>query len=418
MKKPILKSIRYFLPLLVIYIILILVFSKESFSGDEDRHMSYAQNIVQGFYADTDNPSLRNGPGYPLGMSVFVLAKAPYIVIKLANAVFLLLAVVFFYKTLSIYLSAKKAIILSYVFGLYPPILKWIIYMHSETLALFLVCGFLYFFLKLHKNEANKKRNLSLAAIFLGTLALTKVIFAYAIIALFIFYLFVFIFKRSKKAKNSLLVLGIGFLFCIPYLGYTYAVTGEKFLWGTQGGEILYWRSTPFENEYGNWISADVVLGKEKGDYHTTSSIIKNHGAFVESLQEYSFLEQDALYKKKAIENMKTYPKKYLQNTVASAFRLFFNYPYSYTNQKPSSFFYILPNMFLVVLIVTTLFLGCKNLSLISFEIRFIALTGAIFIGGLILLDGRVRHLIPAIPLLLFIIAVINDKFVTVSIKK
>lgn len=417
MTKTTFRNKLVFLPLLVVYIIMTLIFSKESFIGDEDRHLSYAQNLTEGFYTDVENPSLRIGPGYPLFMSVFVLAKAPNIVIKLANSVLLILAVIFLFKTLSFYVSEKTAIILSFVYGLYPPILKWNIYMHSETLALLLVCGFLYFFISLHRDVINRKRNLLLAAVFLGLLALTKVIFTYAIIALFMIYLLVFIIEKSKKAKNSLFVLALAFLFCIPYLGYTYAVTGKKFLWGTQGGEILYWRSTPFEGEYGDWISAGVVLGKDKGDYHTTSEIIKNHHAFVDSVQAFSFVEQDILYKEKAIENMKAYPIKYVQNTMASAFRLFSNTPYSYTNQKTSSFFYILPNMILLVLIITTLFLGFKKLSLIAFEIRFIALASAIFIGGLILLDGRVRNMIPAIPLLLFVIAVIKNQFLSVTIK-
>ena len=40
----------------------------------------------------------------------------------------------------------------------------------------------------------------------------------------------------------------------------------------------------------------------------------------------------------------------------------------------------------------------------IPFEIRFIGLAALIFIGGLTLLDGRVRHLLPILPLLLFFI--------------
>ncbi len=418
MTSPIIKHIRYLFPLLVLYIVLIFIFSKDSFFADEDRHLNYAQNILQGFYTDAENPSFRNGPGYPLVISTFLLLKASPLVIKLVNALFLFGAVIFFFKTLSIYLSHRRALLGSYLLGVYPPILKWIIYMHSEALALLLICGFLYFFIQLNQSTKHKKRNTIYSILCLGFLSLTKVIFSYAIIVMFVFYLIAFAFKKSHKIKNALLVLGVSFLFCLPYLGHTYAVTGKKFLWGTQGGEILYWRTTPFEGEYGDWISSDVVLGEEQGEYHSTNTIRKNHEQFIKSLHEYSFVEQDELYKKKAIENIKAHPKKYVQNTVASAFRLFFNYPYSYTNQKPTSFFYILPNMFMVVLIITALFLGLRNLNYVSFEIRFFALLKCIFVGGLILLDGRVRHLIPAIPLFLFMIAIVHDKFVTISIKK
>lgn len=418
MKSLNIKHIRYLFPLLVLYIFLIFIFSENSFFADEDRHFNYAQNILQGFYTDADNPSFRNGPGYPLVISIFMLIKVSPLVIKLANAFFLFGAVLFFFKTLSIFVSRKKAMFGAYLLGLYPPILKWIIYMHSEALALLLICGFLYFFILLNKSTENQKRNIVYSILFLGFLTLTKVIFSYALVPMFIFYLIAFVLKKSRKVKNALLVLGVSFLFSVPYLGHTYTVTGKKFLWGTQGGEILYWRTTPFEGEYGDWISSDVVLGKEKGEYHTTETVTKNHEEFVKSIQSHSFVEQDELYKKKAIENIKAHPKKYMQNTVASAFRLFFNYPYSYTNQKPTSFFYILPNMFLVVFILTALILGLKNLHFITFEIRFIALLAGIFIGGLILLDGRVRHLIPSIPLLLFFVITICNKFVAISLKK
>ncbi len=410
------SSVLPFLPLMVLYIAIVLVFSSAGLEGDEDRHIRYATNLTHGYYTDAVNPEIGNGPGYPLVIAPLVLAKAPYITIKLLNVLFFIMAVVFFFKTVSFYLGRKKSVALGYLFGLYPASIKWMVFIYSESFALFLACGFLYYFLKVHKSTEKKYVNVTLSATFLGILALTKVIFGYVIIAVALFYLIVYAFKRSKKVQFSLMVLAVGFLFCIPYLGYTYYLSGKAMYWGTGGGEILYWRSSPFSNEYGDWISSDVVLGKNEGDYFDTSTIFKNHGAFIQSLEPYSFVQRDSLYQEKAIENIKQYPLKFIQNTGASALRLFFNYPYSYTQQKISSYFYILPNIFLTVFLLLSLFLAIRNPMSIPFEIRFIGLTALIFIGGLTLLDGRVRHLLPILPLLMVCIVFICKRPIKSSI--
>lgn len=415
-KKSLLRSILPFLPLLLFYIVVVLTFSKNEFFADETRHMAYATNLTHGYYTDAANPIIGNGPGYPIIIAPLVYINAPYIAIKLLNVLFFMMAVVFFFKTVSFYLGRKKAIAISYIFGLYPAVLKWMLYIHSESFALFLACGFLYYFLEVHRSTDKKYINLALSAIFLVTLALTKVIFGYVIIAVGLFYLVLYTFQRSKKIQFNLMVLAIGFLLCIPYLGYTYYLTGKVMCWGTNGGDILYWRSTPFENEYGDWINSDVALGKSEGDYFDSSMIVKNHGTFIQSLEPYTGLQRDSIFKKTAIENMKQYPKKYLQNTGASLSRLFFNYPLSYTQQKTSTYFYIIPNIFLVVFLVLSIILGVRNPRGIPLEIWFIGFFTLVFIMSLTLLDGRVRHLIPILPLILLFIIYVQAKLVTIKI--
>lgn len=411
----VLKNKLTFFPLLLIYAIVILAFSSSELTGDEPRHISYATNLSNGFFADADNPSLRIGPAYPIVILVPVILNASYDFIRFLNVPFLLIAVVFLYKTLRFYVKPKTAVVLAYIFGLYPPILKYISYIYTEAFALLLICGFLYYFVRLTKEESSGKKHRIIAASFLGLLVLTKVIFGYVLLAAMLFYLALFLFKKSKQKRNALFVLVVGFMFAIPYLVYTYSVTEKLFLWGTQGGEILYWRSTPFEKEFGNWISIDDVLESRTSEKYKNTKIYENHGAFVQSVVPLSYLERDAMFKAKAIENMKKHPVKYAKNTFANVLRLFFNYPYSYTPQKLSSYVYIIPNIFLMVFMLLGLYLGIKNRKLISFEIRFLTLISFVFIGGLALLDGRVRHLIPIIPLSIFIIAVLCNQFVRIN---
>lgn len=416
MRKSLLKSILPFLPLLLVYLALVALFSHDELIADEGRHMEYAINLTNGFYSDTENPSLRNGPGYPLLILPFVLINAPYIIFKLLNSLLLFIAAVFFFKTIVNYVNPRKAILLTYLFGLYPPFLKWLNYIHSETFSILLVCGFMYFFLRLNKQSSNKFLNMLLSASFLGILALTKVMFGYVLIVMTIIFVAVYFLKKSEKIKHTLIVIVGGFLFCIPYLFYTYSLTGKTLYWGTHSGEILYWRSTPFENEYGEWISSGVILGKVKDERLDNPAIIKNHRAFIESLEVYSHIERDSIYKKRAIENIKKYPIKYFQNTAANTLRLFFNYPFSYTPQKLTTFFYIVPNTFLFVLLLWSIYLAIRNLRLIPFEIRVIMLMSLIFFCGLVFSIGRVRHLLPIIPIFLLFIIFLNKKLVRIKI--
>ena len=73
-----------FLPFLIIYIIVILIFAKTEFTGDEDRYIMYAKNLTHGFYTlPSPYLDLGNGPGYSMLLTPFVALKLPLIFIKL-----------------------------------------------------------------------------------------------------------------------------------------------------------------------------------------------------------------------------------------------------------------------------------------------------------------------------------------------
>ncbi|TMM58216.1 hypothetical protein FEE95_01965 [Maribacter algarum] len=416
-KKIGLKHLIPFLPLLALYVVLILVFSPDQLVGDEGRYMYYANNIIEGFYADTSDPWIRNGPGYPLAITLPVLLKTPFLLIRLLNVVFLAMALLLFYQLLAMFIKTPRIVIaICYLLGLYPPLARSVTGILSESFSIFLMCGFLFFFVKLCTHQFKQGRNLFLSGLFLGVLALTKVIFGYVILLGILGCLVTFIFNTSKKIKLSLFTFILSFLFCIPYLAYTQHVTGKKFLWGTHSGEMLYWRSTPFENEYGDWVSADIITGKSESNYIDTESLVANHGEFIKSLEPYSAIERDSIYKEKAIENIKNHPTKFAKNTVASGFRLFYNYPYTHMPLKVSTYFYLLPNTFLIVFLLITSFLVFTNIKVVPFEIYILGFLSIVLMGGLTLLDGRVRHLLPIIPILIFLIAYTLNRFLQVKI--
>ena len=102
---------------------------------------------------------------------------------------------------------------------------------------------------------------------------------------------------------------------------------------------------------------------------------------------------------------------EYLKNTGASALRLFFEYPISYKTQSMKTYLYLLPNIFLVVFLILAAYVSLRKIRLIPMDIRFIAIISLFYIGILILLTGRVRHLLPIVPLLVFYISFILERF-------
>ena len=398
------KRYLSFLPLLIYYIVAIALFSDTVLEGDEIRHMNYAHNLIEGEYTNPINPELINGPGYPLVLAAGVLAGVSNWTMCLINSVFLILAVIYFYKTLKLFFDPKQAQILSYILGLYPPLIRWSPFLYSEAFAVFLVCGFLYYFMKSQHQAKSRRLYILLSALFLGGVALTKVIFGYVLLFTLLIFLVTYLVTRTPKALNILFVLIGAFVVCLPYLGYTYTLTKEFPYWGSGGGEILYWRASPYPDEYGDWISSDIALSDTQNDFYNTDAIILNHKAFLQSIDTLPHIAKDAAYTEKAIEFMREYPGKYVKNTVSSSVRLFFNYPYSYTQQKLTSYFYFIPNGMLLFLLLLSTIIAILRYKEISISLYSVAIIMFLALAGLIAGNGMARYLLPVIPLMLLFI--------------
>lgn len=376
--------------------------------GDELRYVRYAENLTEGFYTNPDNPDLSNGPGYPLVLLPFVALDVNLLIPNILNGIFVFLGILFFYKSLRLYLKPKIALISSFVLGLYPPLLHFMPDLLSESLSFFLVNRFIFHFCSLNLKK-NTLKNGVLASVFLGFLILTKVIFFHVVAVSIILLVLMSVFKKSKRPKWSLLILTGAVLFTTPFLIYAYQVTGKPFYLGTRGGELLYHRSTPFENEYGNWFSADRILGvRSEGDseeYKRLEKLRLNHGEFYLQLQPLSNMERDSALKVKAIENMKKYPMKYIKNTLAGTGRLFFNIPNSYKNQGLQTYGYLIPNGLILVFLVLIARTAIVERRQIPFEIKAVLIFVLIYGFGIILLLGKPRYFIMMVPgLILFLV--------------
>jgi len=397
MNNRVVKEKTRFLPLLVLYILVVLLASTNSFESDQARYIGFANNLSQGYYSPPDDIELGNGPGYPLVLVPFVLFKAPWLAAKILNALFLFGAVLYFYYTLRLYISEDYALCLSYLLGLYPPFLRHLHLLVAETLAIFLVCGFLFHFCRTQQRNEKYWPQVPVAAAYLGYLALSKVFFGYAILVALLLSLILYLWKKGDALKKTVLVDLFALCFCLPYLSYTYSLTGKVFYWGTYGGSSLYWMTTPFERELGDWQgnAFDQLQEREWG----AQELVINHGEFFKEISNLNEVERDGRLKAKAFEHIVQYPLKFAANWFANVGRLLFNYPYSYVDQQLPTYFYILPNMFIVTLSLLCIYPSYVVRKKVHYEIFALLLFALISFGGSSLLSAYARQFIPLVPI-------------------
>lgn len=398
-------------PLLIVYIILCVLKQKNVLIGDEDDYVLFADNLLEGFYANPQHEYsfLWNGPGYPIFLTILRYLSLPLIVPKLFNSIFIYFGIVFFYKALSLFISSRKSFIISILLGLYYPFLvEAIPKLLTEALSFFLICYFLYnTTLYLDKGLDKYKWKGSIA---LGYLILTKIFFAYVVITILIAMIpFIFFARNKQSAKKYFIILIIGFCFTIPYLTYTYSITNKLFYFGNSGGMSLYWMSTSHENEFGDWHSFETLQNKPQ--------LYKNHSQFLNLIKNLPPVEKDIALKNKAIENIKNNKYKFFKNWQSNLGRLFFNYPYSIPTSSNSVLYLFIPNSIIAVLLVVSFVLSIKNYRKLKSSIYFFAIFTVIYLGGISLLSCYPRFLYIILPVILIWISYSMQEFLIIKIK-
>src|SRR5213595_1445136 len=101
-----------FSPFLIFFIVYVLIFVTDGHSGDEPRYLTYANNLIHGYYSPPD-VDLRNGPGYPIILVPFLALNLPLYFMTILNAVFHYLSIILLFKALQQVVSFKKALIVS-----------------------------------------------------------------------------------------------------------------------------------------------------------------------------------------------------------------------------------------------------------------------------------------------------------------
>ncbi|MFH1371012.1 MAG: hypothetical protein ABII09_06975 [Planctomycetota bacterium] len=394
------KAFFKLLPLLVLYFGVFLFFANRSLDfGDESRYAMYAENLTKGFYAPTDTLFLWNGPGYPLLLTPFAFFYVPWIYAKMLNPVFFFLAVCFFYSAVRSFAYERPALFFTYLFGLYPPFYAELWMLLTESFTLMLVTLFALLILKWFQTA--KLRFMFSATIVCGFVALTKVFFGYVITAVLMLSLVLACWNRT--ARKALPIYALALLLCVPYLAYTYHLTGKLFYWSTAGGELVYWLYSPYPDECGSWKS-DVDVA--------TDPALANHRPFYKEIEGLNFVQRDERFKKKALENIISNPRQVVLNYAANLGRLFLNFPFSFKYQHPRTLFYIVPNCLLLAAIIFSLYPLIKHRSILPGYIIHACVVSVVYIGGHSLVAAMSRFLCTILPFVFLVIVYVATNLI------
>jgi hypothetical protein len=374
--------------LLLLYTGLQLAFPDSGFKSDSGRYVKFATNLSRGFYSPADAPDLTNGPGYPLVLAPIALMGLPWSVASALNVLFMLGAVAYTFAALRLYLDESRALLGAAFVGLYPPALPYMLVVSAEPISLFLVAGFAYHLCRAQRGKA--RVHLAASAGFLAYLALTKVFFGYVAATMLIGSAFAFAWRRDSPSRRTLAVAAGALLMCAPWLAYTYSLTGRVFYWGSTGGGTLYWMSSPFPQEYGDWY----------GDsrFEEAPEVRERHRELLDAIEGLSPVEQEARFTRQALANIRAHPAKYSRNWLLNVTRLLFNYPYSYTRQKPTTFLYLLPNIVLVGAGIAAAFVWTRRWRKVPPEIWTLGFLSLVSLGGSSLVSSGARQFLVLVP--------------------
>lgn len=394
-----------FCPFLFYYAYYIVKNKWPSLYGDEIRYVDFAHNLIHGFYSPfPQHINLWNGPGYPLILVPFIAFKIPVIYITLLNALYQYLAVVLLYKALRLVANNKIALLFSLLLAIYPNSLSILPILYTEAFTCLLVSSFIYA-VTLYAIKGNTKY-LVTAGFVLGYLTLTKIIFGYVLIICLLACLIAILFKAKKSYYlQSSKILLIAFAVTVPYLIYTYHITGKAFYWGNSGGMSLYWMSTPYENEYGDWKVPELTNNQYPTLFKSAEVIAilkKNHAKELSFILKHNEIEQDELFKQKALDNIKKNPSKFIGNYYYNFSRMLFNFPYSYAYQDGAIVGNILTGSLILWASVIGIIATWINRRSITFPVKLMLLITGVYLLLSGALSAYPRQLDIMMPVLLF----------------
>lgn len=250
------------------------------------------------------------------------------------------------------------------------------------------------------------------ASVYLGFLALTKVVFGYVVVALLVLAvcarLVPGLYRRIVRRGSVEFVCVLAFLCCVPYLVYTYAATSKVFYWGTNSGENLYWMSVTGPKMWGSWMGPQTA--------REAPGLSRAQRGFLEHAQSLNAVERDEVYKREFTERLVANPQVYLRNWISNVARLLFNYPYSQRQQSLFTYGYLAPNMLLVFLLIASVYCAIRQARDLDGELLVTGLVCLLYAGLMSIVSVTSRHLIVVMPFGVLWLAYIFSRFVRVRI--
>ena len=377
---------------LVVYGTYAIFLSDSRLVGDEARYLDGAAALLGGHFVSPENPEIINGPGYPVLLAPMVSLGFSLEAMRAANAVLMALASWFSYRATAPYAGRQWALGVALAVAFHPMMLRSAPHVLSEGLATFCIAGFGWAATTLLRRDQPGKVLPVVCVLALAWLVLTRVLFGYVLVAMILAVLACAAILRRMTSvwRRAFVVLVLAFAACVPYLAYTYQLTGQVFKWSTNGGELLYWATSTNPGERGNWFSERHVFSQPE--------LARNHAEFFRNLQPLPALEREAAFRMRAMENIQANPVGVLGNWVANVNRLFFGFPRSFHLEEALTTLKVLVQIPILLLGVLALFCMAKWPRQIQPEIWLLSGLTIVYLGLSSVLPALPRYFVVVLP--------------------
>ena len=304
-------------------------------------------------------------------LSFFNFENQNFVLLVLfSQAILASISIVIFYKLNKFFFSQKISIYSSLLFSFFPLYLYATGQISSISLTIFLAIYFYYFFFKIKRDK--KYIDILLYSLIGGLLILVRREFI-AIIILSSFYLFFFCKVPFKKV---LLIFLISSITISPYLIRNYIIF-DKIIIYTGFGYNLWKGNNPNSK----------VEGSE--------FINENFQILIDKIPKDKFyrINEDKIYIKESIKNIKEDPKKYFFLYVKKALSYFF---IDIESTRPNYYnpFHYIPNLLLAITSLIGIFLSDKKSS--SFNYLILILSFYLFVFPIFAIQPRYKiYIIP-----------------------
>ncbi len=373
---------------LVLHIVNALVFDRPDMIWDEARYSWFANNMTQGFYTTAEKADIINGPGYPLVLAPLMALHVPLLGQRMVNALFLAFAAWFTFRAVLPYAGRRWALGVALILVFHPALVRRVPWLMTEALTCCCIAGFAWAFSAALRSEKWRWGTIVTAAAAFGYLTLTRVFFGNVIMAMLFFLTLMLLWKSQReKVLRAIVVMGLSFVICIPWLAFTHAKTGNLLCWSTNGGELLYWATSTQNGENGHWFSDDDV---KKMPEH----IANGHRDFYLKNYYLPIPQREEAFKQQAMANLRANPQGALSNWLCNWSRLAFGFPRSHQAEELRSNVLIASNGPILILVLLTVFVGWRIRRIIPVEILLLSLIAFIYLGGTSLLPGQPRYLV------------------------
>ncbi len=237
-----------------------------------------------------------------------------------------------------------------------------------------------------------------LAAASLAGLALTRAEFGWVVSVLLVFFAAAWLLYRDGRLGRLAAVYALALALCLPWLAYTYSVSGTPLTWASSGPLSLYWMSSPQPADRGDWHGADSVFSDPR---------LASHRPFFRGLQGSDLAAQNRELVDRALSNVRSHPVKFLRNVTDNLGRMWFNAPYSFKSPGAASAIYALPNAAVLLALLVGL-LRVRRLPRYPL-LAFGSLVGASFLLHAVL-SAYPRMLFPVVPFAIWLVVLARTR--------